>query len=181
MRISVEQWFIVIHISICLLSLCGSIDHRTICMSKSWTYHDVEKHFLSSSNLFFMFGITIHRPFLNENNQTYADANVFIIAICRKNSSDCISQGGSLPSEYKLKFSIGDVLYNDQNSKINRQWHRTKIVNYDFLYEPFNSYSWYDNPNNEQGSIWKNFIMNSKHIHSIFFQKQWNLSLYFFF
>ncbi|CAF5209521.1 unnamed protein product, partial [Rotaria magnacalcarata] len=76
------------------------------------------------------------------------------------NSSNCISQNESLPTEYKLEFSVDGVPYSDKNSKIDRRWHRTKAANYEFLYEPFNSHSWYDKPDNEQGSVWKNFIMN---------------------
>ncbi|CAF1122603.1 unnamed protein product [Rotaria sordida] len=129
-------------------------------MGKSLTYLDIEKHFNSSSNLFFLFGINIHRPFLNEYDQTHADASIFIIVICKSNSSDCISQGGSLPTEYKLEFNIDGVPYSDKHSKIDRQWHRTKLINYEFLYESYNSHSCYDKPENEKGSIWKNFIMN---------------------
>ncbi|CAF2881029.1 unnamed protein product [Rotaria sp. Silwood2] len=129
-------------------------------MGKSLTYRDIEKHFNSSSNLFFLFGINIHRPFLNEYDQTHADASIFIIVICRSNSSDCISQGGSLPAEYKLEFSVDGVPYSDKHSKIHRLWHRTKLINYEFLYETYNSHSCYDKPENENGSIWKKFIMN---------------------
>ncbi|CAM4742883.1 unnamed protein product [Rotaria magnacalcarata] len=130
-------------------------------MSKPLTYHDVERHFnYSSSSLFFLFGINIHRPFLNEFDQTHAEASIFIVVVCKKNSSNCISQNESLPTEYKLEFSVDGVPYSDKNSKIDRRWHRTKAANYEFLYEPFNSHSWYDKPDNEQGSVWKNFIMN---------------------
>ncbi|CAF5073039.1 unnamed protein product [Rotaria sp. Silwood1] len=162
MQVINKQLFIIflfIIYSSCLYSL---IEHHKTCIGKSLTYRDIEKHFNSSSNLFFLFGINIHRPFLNEYDQTHADANIFIIVICKSNSSDCILQSGSLPVEYKLEFSIDGVPYSDKHSKIDRLWHRTKLINYEFLYEPYNSHSCYDKPENEKGSIWKNFIMNSK-------------------
>ncbi|CAF3878033.1 unnamed protein product [Adineta steineri] len=134
-------------------------NYRT-CMSKSLTYNEIENHFNSLSNLYFLFGINIHRPFINEYDQIHADASLFIIVICKTNSSDCISKRGSLPIKYKLEFIIDGVPYTNKYSKIDHQWHRTKIVNYDFLYEPINSQLWYDQPENEKGSIWKKFIMN---------------------
>ncbi|CAF1358196.1 unnamed protein product [Adineta steineri] len=134
-------------------------NYRT-CMNKSLTYNEIENHFNSLSNLYFLFGINIHRPFINEYDQIHADASLFIIVICKTNSSDCISKGGSLPIKYKLEFIIDGVPYTNKYSKIDHQWHRTKIVNYDFLYEPINSHLWYDQPENKKGSIWKNFIMN---------------------
>jgi hypothetical protein len=157
-----QQLFIVFLFSIYPTYLSHLTENYKTCMSESLNYNDIEKHFNSSSNLYFLFGINIHRPFINEYEQIYADASIFIIVICKINSSDCISQGGSLPSKYKLEFSISGVPYSDKHSKIDRTWHRTKIINYEFLYEPLNSHSWYDKPENEKGSIWKNFIMNSK-------------------
>ncbi len=162
MRVIKQQLFIIFLFSIYPSYLSTLTENYKTCMSKSLTYNDIEKHFISSSNLYFLFGINIHRPFINEYEQTHADASIFIIVICKRNSSDCIPQGGSLPSEYKLEFSMGGVSYNDRHSKIDRTWHRTKLMNYEFLYKPFNSHSWYDKPENEKGSIWKNFIMNSK-------------------
>ena len=132
------------------------------CVNTPLNYNDIEKHFSSSSNLYFLFGINIYRPFLNEYDQTYADASIFIIVICKINSSDCVSKGGSLPTEYKLEFTINGVPYSDRHSKINHQWHRTKMTNNEFLCEPFNSHSWYDKPENKKGFIWHNYIMNSK-------------------
>jgi hypothetical protein len=145
------------------LSLYTLIENYKTCMNKALTYKDIENHFNSSSNLFFLFGINTHRPFINEYDQTHADASIFIIIICKNDSSDCIEKDGSLPLDYKLEFTIGGVPYSDKHSKIDRMWHRTKRSNYDFLYKPFNTHSWYDEPENEKGSIWKNFIMNSKY------------------
>ncbi|CAF4504278.1 unnamed protein product [Rotaria socialis] len=161
MRLIIEQLYSVFFFSICSFGSYGSTEQHNTCMSKPLTYHDVERHFnYSSSNLFFLFGINIHRPFLNEFDQTHAEASIFIVVVCKKNSSNCITQGESLPTEYELEFSVDGVPYSDKNSQIDRRWHRTKAANYEFLYEPFNSHSWYDKPGNEQGSVWKNFIMN---------------------
>ncbi|CAF2047661.1 unnamed protein product [Rotaria magnacalcarata] len=161
MQLIIQQLYSVFFFSICSFGSHSSIEQHNTCMSKPLTYHDVERHFnYSSSSLFFLFGINIHRPFLNEFDQTHAEASIFIVVVCKKNSSNCISQNESLPTEYKLEFSVDGVPYSDKNSKIDRRWHRTKAANYEFLYEPFNSHSWYDKPDNEQGSVWKNFIMN---------------------
>ncbi|CAF1049323.1 unnamed protein product, partial [Adineta ricciae] len=138
----------------------SSIENYAACKKNPLTYDTIENHLSSISNLYFLFGIRIHRPFMNVHSQTHAEASMFILAICKKYSSDCISQGGSLPSNYKLEFTLNGAPYTDRHTKIDRQWHRLKIANYDFLYDPFHSHSWYDHAENDNDSIWKKFIMN---------------------
>ena len=140
----------------------SSIANDRTCRTKAWTVDDVDRHLKASSNLFFLFGVQIHRPFVNEDEQTHADASVFIIGICKSSSSDCIDRGGSLPSNYHLMVTIAGLSFNESHRAIDRRWHRTKKINYDFLYGPFNSHSWYDDPDDPDGSIWSRYIMNSK-------------------
>lgn len=142
---------VVVNGILLLLHLCRS--------RRSLTTNDIDRHFRTNSNLFFLFGIEIHRPFLDENNQTYADASLFIIVICRENSSDCFPRRGSLPSDYELKFSVGNQFYTNAFSEIDGKWHRTKRVNDDFLYQPMNAHGWYDDRDDESGSIWKTWVM----------------------
>lgn len=145
--------------SLLFLLRVSSIANERTCRTKAWTVDDVDQHFKTSSDLFFLFGVQIHRPFVNEDEQTHADASVFIIGICKSGSSDCIDRRGSLPSNYHLKFTIAGLSFNESHRAIDRRWHRTKKINDDFLYGPFNSPSWYDDPD---GSIWSRYIMNSK-------------------
>ena len=137
--------FLINYFCVWLNSVHSQISSRTIA-----------EHFQTSSNLYFLFGINVHRAFLIENEQTSAEATVFLIALCRTNSNDCLIRRGSLPADYRLEFSVGDVFYDDQNLKINQQWHRTKTINEDFLFESFTRHSWYDE------SIWKTYVMNSE-------------------
>ena len=87
---------------------------NTTCLTRTWIVDDVDRHFKTSSNLFFLFGVQIHRPFVNEDEQRHADASVFIIALCKSRSSDCIAKGGSLPWDYQLEMTIASVPYSAQ-------------------------------------------------------------------
>lgn len=143
-----------------VLRVCGGATQS--CRSPPLTYTDLDRHFQAKSNLFFLFGVEIYQPFLNEDNQTSAEASLFIVAVCKTNSTDCLVEEGSLPSDYELRFNVGDQSYTDRDFHIDQKWHRMKRVNDDFLYRPLLDHGWYDDPKGADGSIWKNWVMNSK-------------------
>ena len=159
----IELWqrLTVVLVVSCYACSCDALmSNASACVHQPLTYNEVKNHLGSASNLFFLFGIDVHRPFLNEHDQLHADASVFIISICASNSLDCIAKRGSLPAEYQLKFTIDGLSFDAAHADIDRQWHRAKRSNHPFLYEPVNSHGWYDEPANEHGSIWTKYIMN---------------------
>ncbi|CAF1559920.1 unnamed protein product [Adineta steineri] len=80
------------------------------------------------------------------------------VSTTSKSISTATAFSSLLPFKYKLEFTIDGVLYSNKYSKMDHQCYRTKIINYDFLYEPMNSHLWYDQSENE--NIYSKWIIN---------------------